>query len=80
MPAGLVCTCNTILSIMGPPDTPCFCSKTSFLPCSGAPAVPAGFCGLNATCCNYMGLASLCIPDGCLQSSMCPAGLATIGP
>jgi hypothetical protein len=67
--AGLACTCDTIFSLKGPPGTPCFCSIAFLQPCSGA---PAGTCGQNASCCSYMGIASLCVPNVCLVSAMCP--------
>lgn len=66
---GRVCTCDTIFSVKGPPDTPCFCSLASLTPRT---SLPAGFCGTNASACDYQGMASLCVPNVCLTSSMCP--------
>lgn len=67
---GLVCTCDAIFSVKGPPGTPCFCSLPSLMPCTN---IPASFCGQNASCCDYLGMASLCVPNVCLIGSVCPS-------
>jgi hypothetical protein len=68
---GLVCTCDTIFGVKGGAGTPCFCSLASLMPCTN---FPAGYCGQNSSCCDYMGMASLCVPNACLSlnGSMCP--------
>ena len=67
--AGLICTCDVTLGLTPPPGTPCFCSTAFLADCA---AVPAGTCGQNATCCSYMQMASLCVPNICLEQAMCP--------
>lgn len=71
---GLLCTCDPQLGalLVG---VPCFCSLAQFakngstVPCKDS--VPAGYCGQNATCCNYLNAAAYCVPNICLQDNMC---------
>jgi len=66
----LVCTCDTLLGVTPPSDTPCFCTVLGFS-CPGD-ADPT-YCGQNATCCAYMtNGGAICVPDLCLESGMCP--------
>jgi hypothetical protein len=69
---GLICACRTFLGFVPPPDTPCFCTVPILGRACDDPAVPAGICGQNATCCSYMQLGSICVPNVCLGSAMCP--------
>ncbi|MBC8133443.1 MAG: hypothetical protein H7X95_10725, partial [Deltaproteobacteria bacterium] len=70
---GMLCACQAYNGITPPVDTPCFCTVLIPGPCTGGTnPPPAGFCGQGATCCSYMQLASICVPDVCLFSMMCP--------
>lgn len=71
-PEGLLCTCQMALGVTPPSDTPCFCSIAFLRACTN-PAIPPDACGQNASCCSYMGQASLCVPNVCLNAMMCPA-------
>jgi hypothetical protein len=70
----LRCTCDPQLGalLVG---VPCFCTLAQFaqngsvVPCTDS--VPAGYCGSNATCCNYLNAAAYCVPSICLPDNMC---------
>ncbi len=71
---GLLCTCDPQLGtlLVG---VPCFCTLAQFaqngskVPCTDS--VAAGYCGSNATCCNYLNAAAYCVPSICLRDNMC---------
>jgi hypothetical protein len=70
----LLCTCDPQLGalLVG---VPCFCTLAQFAqlgstnPCG--PPLTAGYCGTNATCCNYVNTAAYCVPSICLPGNMC---------
>ena len=71
-----ICTCDTTFGVTPPANTPCFCTSW-FLNQAGSQgqacdAVPAGACGQSATCCGYMNVAAICVPEACLEASACP--------
>lgn len=69
-PPGLQCACEEYAGITPPADTPCVC--TQVILGKTCAEVPAGYCGTGATCCAYMSIISLCVPDVCLPEMMCP--------
>jgi hypothetical protein len=70
--AGLICACDSFNGLIPPEDTPCFCTIPILGRACNDPMVPAGLCGQSATCCSYMQLGSICVPDICLGSMTCP--------
>jgi|SRR6516225_11865459 hypothetical protein len=72
---GLRCTCDPYLGAQLS-GVPCVCTKLQLAsqgstdPCHD-PALPANFCGTNATCCNYITSAAYCVPDVCLPGGQC---------
>jgi hypothetical protein len=69
---GMYCTCDMLLGVEPPADTPCLCTQVRFLTCDNLAINEPGFCGQNATCCGYMNTGSLCVPNACLGEMMCP--------
>jgi hypothetical protein len=70
--AGLLCACDENFGIKPPADTPCFCTQAILGKTCSDPSIPAGYCGTGASCCGYMAVGSLCVPDVCLTAMMCP--------
>lgn len=71
---GLLCACDEFNGLVPPADTPCFCTLL-IPPAPGrtcADPALAGYCGQGATCCGYMDIAAICVPDVCLNAMMCP--------
>lgn len=71
-----ICTCDTNFGVTPPVNSPCFCTAW-FLNQAGAQSptcdsVPAGSCGQGATCCGYMNVAAICVPNICLDAMTCP--------
>jgi hypothetical protein len=70
----LRCSCDRFLGalLVG---VPCFCTLAALAqngstdPCKDS--VSPGYCGSNATCCNYLNGAAYCVPTICLPDSMC---------
>ena len=69
---GLICACDSFNGIIPPADTPCFCTIPILGRVCSDPSIPTGYCGQGATCCSYMTLGSICVPDACLQGQQCP--------
>ncbi|MEO5767024.1 MAG: hypothetical protein ABIS92_01610 [Polyangia bacterium] len=67
---GLICACQDFNGFVPPDDTPCFCT----IPILGKVCgdVPPGYCGQAASCCSYMNVGSICVPDSCLPEMQCP--------
>jgi hypothetical protein len=68
----MYCTCDDLVGVQPPVDTPCFCTLVRFATCENLATSEPGFCGQNATCCGYMNQGSLCVPNACLAEMMCP--------
>lgn len=72
---GLRCTCDPFASVQLE-GVPCICTLATFAqvnstnPC--VDSVPAGYCGSNATCCNYLTTAVYCLPSICVPDGVCP--------
>lgn len=69
---GLICACETFNGFIPPEDTPCFCTIPIVGRTCSDPTVPADTCGQGATCCSYLNLGSICVPDVCLETMTCP--------
>jgi hypothetical protein len=72
-PGSLICACSEYNGVIPPVGTPCFCTIAIIgAVCSDPVAIPPGTCGQGATCCSYLQLGSLCVPDVCLDGAACP--------
>lgn len=72
-PGNLICACSEYNGVIPPAGTPCFCTLAIIgKVCSDTVAIPPGTCGQGATCCSYMQLGSMCVPNACLEGTTCP--------
>jgi hypothetical protein len=69
---GLICACDTTLGLTLN-GVPCICTLAALNPNANLPCdnQPSGYCGSNATCCNYMKQAYYCSPNVCLPGGQC---------
>jgi hypothetical protein len=67
--SGMRCTCDPALGALLA-GVPCICTLAQFAqngskdPCTDA--VPSGYCGSKAKCCNVLNSAAYCVPYECL--------------